>query len=101
MDSRGRPVSNVRRIVESASMMSAALGALLLAGCSSSTPPPAQVAAMEKVELRFSIDQCQPLDANLYKCPAVDKPVCNPDYNGQLECVRIGPKGSVFVQRGL
>jgi hypothetical protein len=36
----------------------------------------------------------------LYKCPAADKPICNPDYNGQAECVRIGPKGSVFVQSG-
>jgi len=77
----------------------AALG-LVLTGCSSSPPPPG-IAAMEKVELHFSLDQCQPLDANLYKCPAVDKPVCNPDYNGQLDCVRVGPKGSVFVQRAI
>ena len=32
---------------------------------------------------------------------AADKPICNPDYNGQVECVRIGPKGSVFVQNGI
>jgi hypothetical protein len=55
---------------------------------------------MEKTELRFSLDQCQPYSGNLYKCPAIDKPVCNPDYNGDVECVRIGPKGSIFVQRG-
>jgi len=78
----------------------AVLGLLALGGCSSSTPPSAEVAAMEKTELHFSLDQCQPLDANLYKCPASDKPICNPDYNGQVECVRIGPKGSVFVQSG-
>jgi hypothetical protein len=71
------------------------------AGCSSSAPPPAKMAAIEKVELHFSLDQCQPLDANIYKCPAVDKPICSHDYNGSLDCVRIGPKGSVFVEPGL
>src|ERR1700733_8795567 len=74
----------------------AALG-LLLSGCSSSAPTP-EVAAMEKTELHFSLDKCQQLaDVNLYKCPAVDKPICNPDYNGQLDCVRVGHSGSVYV----
>jgi hypothetical protein len=76
------------------------LGLLALGGCSSSEPSSAEQAALAKTELHFSLDQCQPLDANLYKCPASDKPICNPDYNGQVECVRVGPKGSVFVQSG-
>ena len=76
----------------------AVLGLLALGGCSSSEPSAATQAGLAKVELHFSLDQCQPLDANLYKCPASDKPICNPDYNGQVECVRVGPKGSVFVQ---
>ena len=74
------------------------LGLLALAGCSSSEPPPAQQAALAKTELHFDINKCQDLGAGLYKCPASDKPICNPDYNGSVECVRIGPKGSVFVQ---
>jgi hypothetical protein len=78
----------------------AVLGLLALGGCSSSEPSSAEQAALAKTELHFSLDQCQPLDANLYKCPASDKPICNPDYNGQVECVRVGPKGSVFVQSG-
>jgi hypothetical protein len=76
------------------------LGLLALAGCSASEPPPAQQAAMAKTELHFNLGECQQLEANLYKCPAADKPICNPDYNGQAECVRIGPKGSVYVQSG-
>jgi predicted component of type VI protein secretion system len=79
----------------------AMLGLLAVGGCSSSEPSPAEQAALAKTELHFSLDQCQPLDANLFKCPAADKPICNPDYNGQVECVRIGPKGSVFVQSGI
>jgi hypothetical protein len=79
-----------------------ALG-LLLGGCSlSASAPPSEIATMEKPELHFSLDQCQPLgDANLWKCPAVDKTVCNPDYNGQLDCVRVGRNGSVYVQRAI
>ncbi len=78
----------------------AALG-LLLSGCSSSaSAPPSEIASMEKTELHFSLDQCQRLgDANLWKCPALDKPVCNPDYNGQLDCVRVGRNGSVYVEK--
>jgi hypothetical protein len=76
----------------------AMLSLLTVVGCSSSEPPPAQQAALAKVELHFDINKCQDLGAGLYKCPASDKPICNPDYNGSVECVRIGPKGSVFVQ---
>jgi hypothetical protein len=76
----------------------AVLGLLALGGCSSSEPPPAQQAALAKTELHFDLNKCEDLGAGLYKCPASDKPICSPDYNGQVECVRIGPKGSVFVQ---
>ena len=93
--------SKAERIAKHTILAVALSGLLALGGCSSSTPQPGQVAAMEKTELHFSLDQCQPLDANLFKCPAQDKPICNPDYNGQLECIRIGPKGSVFVQNGI
>jgi len=77
------------------------LGFLELGGCSSSDPSTAQQAALAKTELHFDINACQEIEPGLYKCPAADKPICNPDYNGQAECVRIGPKGSVFVQSGL
>ena len=70
-----------------------------LAACSSSpTPSASQQAALAKTELHFDLNACQGLGAGLYKCPALDQPICNPDYNGQVQCVRIGPKGSVFVE---
>jgi predicted component of type VI protein secretion system len=79
----------------------AALSLLILAGCSSYTEPSsAEQKALAKTELHFDINACQQIEPGLYKCPAADKPICNPDYNGQAECVRIGPKGSVFVQSG-
>jgi hypothetical protein len=77
----------------------AVLGLLALSGCSSSSEPSqAQQAALAKTELHFDLNKCEDLGAGLYKCPASDKPICNPDYNGQVECIRIGPKGGVFVQ---
>jgi len=93
-NSGSKPEAIAKRLV----LAIAAFGLLVLGGCSASAPPTAQQAALEKTELHFSLDQCQPMGAGLYKCPAADKPICSPDYNGSVECVRIGPKGSVFVQ---
>ena len=92
--------SNLERIAKRAISAIAVLGLLALGGCSTSEPSAATQAGLAKVELHFDLNQCQDLGAGLYKCPASDKPICNPDYNGQVECVRIGPKGSVFVQSG-
>jgi hypothetical protein len=89
---------NAQRIAKRMISAIAVLGFLMLGGCSSSEPPPAQQAALAKTELHFDLNKCQDLGAGLYKCPASDKPICNPDYNGSVECVRIGPKGGVFVQ---
>jgi predicted component of type VI protein secretion system len=75
-------------------------GLLTLVGCSSAEPSAATQAGLAKTELHFDINTCQQIEPGLFKCPAADKPICNPDYNGQAECVRIGPKGSVFVQSG-
>ena len=92
--------SGVERIAKLTISVIAVLGLLALGGCSTSEPSAATQAGLAKVELHFDLNKCQDLGAGLYKCPASDKPICNPDYNGQVECVRIGPKGSVFVQSG-
>ena len=48
----------------------------------------------------FQLDKCQVLGANLYKCPAIDQPLCTPEFTRtDINCVHIGPKGSVFIQR--
>jgi hypothetical protein len=79
--------------------MVSALCMLALAGCSS-TPPP-ESAGLKQAELTFDINTCQQLGAGLYKCPAVDKPICSPDYVGDnsIECVHVGKNGSVLVQQ--
>ncbi len=77
--------------------LAASLTMLAFAGCSSQNAdqPPAQ-----PVQVNFALDKCQPIEPNLYKCPAVDQPICTPEFiRTDVNCVRIGPKGSVFVQR--
>jgi hypothetical protein len=82
----------------SAAALAATLGMLALGGCSSENadkPPETPMA------VNFQLEKCQQLEANLYKCPAVDQPMCTPEFNrGDVNCIRIGPKGSVFVMRG-
>lgn len=76
----------------------AALGVLVLGGCASQSAdqPPAQ-----PVQVNFALDKCQQIQPNLFKCPAIDLPICTPQFvRTDVNCVRVGPKGSVFVQRG-
>ena len=82
----------------SAAAVAATLGMLALGGCSSQN---ADVPPETPMAVNFQLEKCQQLEANLYKCPAVDQPMCTPEFNrGDVNCIRIGPKGSVFVQRG-
>ena len=96
MVSRLRGV-RAERIVKRTLSAIAVLGLLTLGGCASSEPSPGTQAGLAQTDLHFDVNQCQDLGGGLYKCPASDKPICNPAYNGTVECVRIGPKGSVFV----
>ena len=52
----------------------------------------------QKLEMTFDLGKCQQLSPGLYKCPAIDKPICTTEYSQPgVECVRLGKKGSVFV----
>ena len=76
-----------------------ALAMLALAGCAASTPPPTS-AALKQTELSFNINKCEMLGAGLYKCPAIDKPICNPDYTGTpVECLHTDKNGNITVQQ--
>ena len=94
-------VSKIRerglRIVQAAAL-AASIGMLALGGCSSQN---ADVPPEHPMMANFALDKCENLGPNLYKCPAVDQPLCTPEFTRtDINCVRIGPKGSVFVQRG-
>ena len=52
----------------------------------------------QKLELKFDLSKCEQISPNLYKCPAVDKPICTTEYSQPgVECIRVGKKGNVFV----
>lgn len=65
-------------------------------GCSSSTPDP-HASNQAQVLASFDLSKCESMGSGLYKCPAVDKPLCDSTYVGDMQCVKVGKKGSVFV----
>lgn len=84
-----------------ASATVAAIATLAFAGCSSQPSlTPAEQKAGDYAEMNFDLDKCLPIETNLYRCPAIDKPLCTVEFSRpDIECVRIGAKGHVFVQK--
>jgi hypothetical protein len=86
------------RPLPAAALAASLLGMLAVAGCSSQATGNAPE---QPVPATFALERCTQIQPNLYKCPALDKPLCTPQYNrSDVNCVRVGPKGSVFVKRG-
>lgn len=84
--------------IMSAAALAASLGMLALGGCSSQNADQPTEAPMA---VNMDLTKCEQIEPNLYKCPSIDKPMCTPQFNRtDISCVRIGPKGSIFVQRG-
>ena len=81
----------------------AALAMLTFAGCSTSSQTeatPAQTKAGDYAEMNFDINKCMPIEPNLFRCPAIDKPLCTTEFSRpDIQCVRIGPKGNVFLSK--
>ena len=94
---------NIRFSFTRTSATIAALAMLTLAGCSSQQQTevtPAQKAAGDYAEMNFDINKCMPIEPNLFRCPAIDQPLCTTEFSRpDIQCVRIGPKGSVFLSK--
>ncbi len=88
--------AHASRSIGSALLLAASLGAATFSGCAAFTPNPNL--AKESIVMKFDLSKCQSIDQNLYKCPAIDKPVCNPEFaNADVQCVRVDKNGSVEV----
>ena len=77
-----------------------AIGSLTasMSACSSQ-PESAQTAAANQVAMKFDLGQCQQLSPSLFKCPALDKPLCDPGYNkNDVICVKVDQTGVVLQQ---
>lgn len=86
-----RPLAKLARTV-----LVVTLGLTPLFGCSTSSSPDTSP-GQKQVIANFDLSKCDSQGSGLYKCPAVDKPICDSTYSGDVECVKIGKKGSVFV----
>ena len=81
----------------------AAVAMLTLAGCSSqqqTEATPAQTKAGDYAEMNFDINKCMPIEPNLFRCPAIDQPLCTTEFSRpDIHCVRIGQKDNVFLSK--
>jgi hypothetical protein len=76
-----------------------AAGGFTLGGCST-TPPPQETPKQAMVVANFDLNKCQELDAGLFRCPAVDKPLCIPDFvRTDVDCLHVGKKGELMMQQ--
>jgi len=72
--------------------------AVALSSCSGQQES-AQTAANNVIAMKFDLGQCQQLSPSLYKCPALDKPLCDPGYNkADVICVKVDSTGVVLQQ---
>ncbi len=71
----------------------AALAMLAVAGCSSVTPS-SETPAQKYAAANFDLSKCEVLEPSLYRCPGVDRPLCDPDFSrDEVECVKITKHG--------
>jgi len=77
----------------------AGIGVALFAVCSCSTGAPPQETAQQKQALaQFDLAKCQTLEPSLYRCPGIDAPLCDPDFErNSVQCVKV-TKGGVLLQ---
>lgn len=74
------------------------LSAVMLAGCST-TPPPVETNREKRALMSFDLNKCQEIQPSLFKCPELDKPLCNPDFSPMdASCLHIGKHGEWFGQ---
>ncbi len=86
-----------KRSIRCLRLLMAAASVALVAGCSTSTPPP-ETGAQKQAITQFDLSKCQTLEPSLYRCPAIDAPLCDPDFErNEVQCVKI-TKDGVLLQ---
>lgn len=72
--------------------------ALLGAGACSTGAPPQETAQQKTAMAQFDLAKCETLEPSLYRCPGIDAPLCDPDFErNSVQCVKI-TKGGVLLQ---
>jgi hypothetical protein len=72
------------------------LCAVALAGvcaCWSATPP-TETSQQKAALAQFDLAKCETLEPSLYRCPGLDAPLCDPDFErNAVQCVKITKDG--------
>jgi len=64
----------------------------------SSAPPPQETTAQKAAIGQFDLAKCETLEPSLYRCPGLDAPLCDPDFErNAVRCVKI-TKDGVLLQ---
>ena len=76
-----------------------AMAAALAGFCAcSSAPPPKETSAQKGEVAQFDLAKCETLEPSLYRCPGLDAPLCDPDFErNAVRCVKI-TKDGVLLQ---
>ncbi|HKF28862.1 MAG TPA: hypothetical protein VKB29_06520 [Candidatus Binataceae bacterium] len=76
-----------------------AIAAALAHVCAcSSAPPPQETTAQKAAIGQFDLAKCETLEPSLYRCPGLDAPLCDPDFErNAVRCVKI-TKDGVLLQ---
>ncbi len=71
--------------------------AALSGGCSTAAPPN-ETPAQKQALAQFDLAKCETLEPSLYRCPGIDAPLCDPDFErNAVQCVKI-TKDGVLLQ---
>jgi hypothetical protein len=76
-----------------------AMAAALAGVCAcSSAPPPEETSAQKGAIAQFDLAKCETLEPSLYRCPGLDAPLCDPDFErNAVQCVKV-TKDGVLLQ---
>lgn len=76
-----------------------AMAAALARVCAcSSVPPPEETSAQKAAITQFDLAKCETLEPSLYRCPGLDAPLCDPDFErNAVQCVKV-TKDGVLLQ---
>jgi hypothetical protein len=75
-----------------------AITAALAGVCAcSSAPPPEETPAQKGAIAQFDLAKCETLEPSLYRCPGLDAPLCDPDFERNVQCVKV-TKDGVLLQ---
>jgi len=80
-------------------MRLAAVAASLTGVVACSTSTPAQETVQQRRAMaQFDLAKCEALEPSLYRCPGIDAPLCDPDFErNAVQCVKI-TKDGVLLQ---